>query len=184
MNNKILILDIETTGFLPKGKIVEIGVVELDVMTGEKRILYDQVCKPEGITRKEVEESWIVQNGYMTVEEIRLARPLMHIIEEVQIIVDAYPLGATAYNNKFDFDFLTSVGLRIGKRLPCPMLLSTDICMLPSPRGYGFKWPKVEEAWEFYFGKTGYVEKHRGADDAFHEADIVYELIKRGVFKI
>jgi len=35
MENKILIIDIETTGFLPKGKIVEIGIVELDILTVE-----------------------------------------------------------------------------------------------------------------------------------------------------
>lgn len=62
------------------------------------------------------------------------------------------------------------------------MKLSTNICQLPGNRG--FKWPKVPEAYEFFFGKTGYIESHRGADDAFHEADIVYELFKRGVFKI
>lgn len=36
--NKILILDIETTGFLQQGgKIVEIGIVELDLSNGNKK---------------------------------------------------------------------------------------------------------------------------------------------------
>jgi hypothetical protein len=63
------------------------------------------------------------------------------------------------------------------------MKLATNVCQILNVRG-GFKWPKVGEAYEFFFGKTDYVETHRGADDAFHEADIVYELYKRGVFKI
>ena len=62
------------------------------------------------------------------------------------------------------------------------MKLSTDICKIPSSRGY--KWPKVQEAWEHFFGDTGYIETHRGADDAFHDADIVMELYKLGVFKV
>lgn len=49
--------------------------------------------------------------------------------------------------------------------------------------GIGY-WQKVEEAHLFFFGDVGYIEKHRGADDAFFEAEIVYELYKRGVFKI
>ena len=64
------------------------------------------------------------------------------------------------------------------------MILSTNICKIPSPKGKGYKWPKVQEAYDFLFGETAYVEEHRGADDAYHEADIVYELYLRGVFKI
>ena len=62
------------------------------------------------------------------------------------------------------------------------MQLSTNICKIPSPRV--FKWPKVEEAHKHFFGDIGYVEQHRGADDAYHEADIVYELFKMGVFQL
>ena len=63
------------------------------------------------------------------------------------------------------------------------MILSTNICKLKGRYKGKYKWPSVQEAWDFYFGNTGYVEKHRGADDAFHEADIVFELIKRGLYK-
>lgn len=181
--SKILVIDIETTGFLPLGKIVEIGAVELDTETGEIQTVFSRVTKPEGITRKEVEESWIVTNGYMSAEEIRLAGPLSWVIREVQALVDRYPAGATAFNNAFDFGFLEKYGVVFPKKLPCPMLLSTDLCKLPSPNGKaGYKWPKVEEAWNYFFGDTGYTELHRGADDAAHEAQIVYELIKRKIF--
>ncbi|MCK5906008.1 MAG: hypothetical protein KAG37_00375, partial [Flavobacteriales bacterium] len=83
----------------------------------------------------------------------------------------------------FDFEFLISRGFRFPKMLPCPMLLSTDVCKLPGNYGK-YKWPKVEEAYDHFFPNNTYVEKHRGADDAFHEADIVYELHKMGLFKI
>ena len=65
------------------------------------------------------------------------------------------------------------------------MILSTNICKLPNKNGYsGYKWPSVEEAFQYFFPYTGYIEKHRGADDAEHEAMIVYELYKMGVFTI
>ena len=62
------------------------------------------------------------------------------------------------------------------------MKLATNVVKLRGRRGY--KWPKVQEAWDFFFGKTNYVELHRGADDAKHEAMIVHELYKRGIFKV
>lgn len=182
--SKILVLDLETTGFLNEnGKIVEIGIVELNLDNGEKKIIYNQVCHEKGITLEDVEKSWIVQNSDLNVEQIKYSPSLDRIKPTVQTILNDYPLGATAFNNSFDFGFLENRGFVFSKKLDCPMKLSTDICQLPSPRG-GFKWPKVQEAYDFFFGKTDYIEKHRGADDAFHEAEIVYELYKRGIFKL
>jgi DNA polymerase-3 subunit epsilon len=183
--SKILIIDIETTDFLQRnGKIVEIGIVELDLSNGERDIIYDRVCWETGLTEKEVDDSWIVKNSDLTKEAIRTSDNLNKLKPRIQQIINEYPNGATAFNNAFDFGFLESRGFVFPKKLPCPMKLSTDICKLPSPKGFGFKWPKVEEAHKHFFGDVGYIEKHRGADDAFHEAEIVYELFKMGVFKI
>lgn len=181
--SKILILDIETTGFLQMGgKIVEIGIVELDLSNGNRQIIFDSVCWETGFTEKEVDESWIVKNSDLTKEAIRNSKNLKILQPEIQEIINRYTPGATAFNNAFDFGFLESRGFTFPKKLPCPMKLSTDICKIQTPRGY--KWPKVEEAHKHFFGDVGYVEKHRGADDAFYEAEIVYELYKMGVFKI
>ncbi len=69
--------------------------------------------------------------------------------------------------------------------LDCPMQLSTPILQLPPTRqGTSHKWPKVEEAWAYFFPDQPYIELHRGADDARHEALIVWELYKRDVFKV
>lgn len=181
---KILILDIETTGFLNRGgKIVEIGIVSLDLDTGETEILFDEVCHEKGITKAEVENSWIVKNSDLTVEAVQHSRSLTQMQLDVQKILDSYPLGVTAYNNAFDFGFLMDRGFTFDKKLPCPMILATDVCCIPSPRG-GYKWPKVQEAYDYFFGKNDYIEKHRGADDAMHEAEIVFELYKLGIFTI
>lgn len=183
---KILIIDIETTGFQNQGgKIVEVGIVALDLDTGEKEIVFDSVVHERPITRKEVESSWIVQNKYMTVEEIQTSEMLHNKLSEIQRIINSHPHGATAFNRSFDFDFLKSRGVTFPKELPCPMLLSTDICKLPNKNGYSsYKWPKVEEAYNHFFPSNEYVELHRGADDAFHEADIVYYLYKNGYLKV
>lgn len=182
--SKILIIDLETTNFLNRGgKIVEVGIVELDLNTGERKIVIDEVCHEKGITRDEVVNSWIVNNSSLTVEAIRKSKDLELLRGDIQHVLSAYPDGATAFNNKFDFEFLEDRGFMLPKKLDCPMLISTDICKIRGKRG-GYKWPKVQEAYDFFFGKTDYIEQHRGADDALHEAEIVYELYKLGKFKI
>lgn len=184
MENKILIIDIETTDFLQYGgKIIEVGIVELDLATGNKKIIFDEVCQEPEMIKSEIEKAWIFNNSTLTPDEVLAAKQLEELKPSIQNIINSYPNGATAFNNVFDFGFLENRGFHFPKKLDCPMKLSTNICKIPSVRG-GYKWPKVEEAHKFFFGDVGYIELHRGADDAFHEADIVYELYKMDVFKI
>ena len=53
----------------------------------------------------------------------------------------------------------------------CTMRATTDICCIPSPRGKGFKWPKLEEAYQHFFGK-----KLEGAHDAMVDVDACIEI--------
>jgi len=184
-DNKILILDIETTGFLQSGgKIVEIGIVELDLSNGATKIVFDNVVHETGITKDEVEKSWIFKNSDITLDEIRYSKNLNKYTEEIQSIINSYPCGTTAYNNVFDFGFLENRGFIFNNKLPCPMKLSTNICMISKKRGSGYKWPSVMEAYKYFFPESSYIEKHRGADDSVHEASIVFELYKMKIFNI
>jgi len=183
----ILIIDIETTGLSPKnGSIVEIGIVELNLETGSSKVIYDKLCHQKPITLNHVKNSWIVEMGYITIEEIRKSIDFRLIKDEIQSIINLYPRGVTAYNKKFDIGFLEAAGITFPKILDCPMILSTPLCKLPSTyKGHGkYKYPKVEECYDFLFPDNDYTEKHRGADDALHEAEIVYELYKRKIFTI
>ena len=174
----ILIIDIETTDFQARnGKIVEVGIVDLDLNTGERKIIFDKVCHERPITREHVEKSWIVNNSDLTVADIQRSPQLKHIQFEIQCILNSYPLGATAFNNTFDFGFLESRGFSFPKKLACPMRLARKIID-------NRKNPSVETCHRYFLGDVGYIEKHRGADDAYFEAEIVYELYKRGIFKI
>ena len=184
MEEEILILDIETTGFShSKSMICEIGIVSLDIKTGERKILFDQVVNEDILKDIDLSKAWIVENGFMMAEEILNGIHFSNVKSVIQNIIDSYPLGATAFNNKFDFGFLKHRGIEFVKELQCPMILSTNICKLPGKYKGKYKWPKVEEAYKHFFPESEFVEKHRGADDAFHEAGIVFELIKLGHFK-
>ena len=182
---KIGVVDIESTGFLAQGgKIVEVGIVELDLETGETKVLFDAVMHETGITREEVEKSWIVNNSTLTVEDVRQSKNLEKYREELQSIFDKYK--CTAFNKAFDFGFLRDRGFNITNEAPCPMIVATNICKLPNTNGYaGYKYPKVTEAMEFFFPEIeDYEEAHRGCSDAIDEAKIIYRLYKDGHLKI
>lgn len=181
MSNKILIIDLETTGFVPPmAKIVEIGIVELDLATGDKKIIMDKVINPE-ISLNELRGSWIIQNKYMSEDEVLNAETFSSDIKkEIQDIFDRYPQGVTAYNNVFDFRFMDFHEFTY-KKLPCPMRLITPICKIEG-KYRGYKYPSAQEAYDFFFPDYGFIEKHRGADDALHEADIIKEIFDRGIF--
>lgn len=200
MAKRILVLDIETTGFLNAGgSIVEIGIVELNLDNGIVKTIYNSLCREDilnkshrafldyqekGLTPPKSAKGWIFANSYLTPEQVREAPHFDKVKTEVQAILDQYPLGVTAFNNKFDFGFLIDRGIRIENKLPCPMILATNVCKIPNPWRGGYKWPNVEEAYKHFYPKSTYVEKHRGADDALHEAMIVYKLYELGVFKL
>ena len=67
-----------------------------------------------------------------------------------------------AHNLSYDQAIMRSLFSRYGltEHLPslkdkpgdCTMLLSTSICKIPGPRG--FKWPKLSEAYEYFFQET------------------------------
>lgn len=178
---KIAVVDIETTGFQNQnGLIIEVGIVELCLETGATKIIYDKLVR-ESEYNSSHKDSWIFSNSDLTHNDICCADKLD--IKSIQSILDRYHV--TAYNKSFDFNFLRSRGIKDIKELDCPMLISTHVCKIPNQNGFGgYKWPKVQEAWDYLFGKTDYIEEHRGADDAVHEAKIVYELYKRGKFNI
>jgi DNA polymerase-3 subunit epsilon len=186
MNNTILVVDIETTGFLNKGgKIVEIGIVKLNLATGEITPAYNSLVREDGFGKHHTVGAfgWIFSNSDLTYEEVEAAPSLESQREVIQELFDEF--YATAFNKAFDFDFLHDRAFTI-KDLPCPMKVATPICKLPNQYGYNsFKWPTVEEAWQHFFGaSTGYKEAHRGYDDAEHEAKIVYKLYELGHFEL
>jgi len=185
MSKIILVVDIETSGFLNQGgKIVEIGIVKLNLNTGVIKPVFDSLIKEPGLDLSHTmgQFGWIFKNSNLKYDELTKAPSLEDCRVEIQSLFDSYQ--ATAYNKEFDFDFLKDRGFIINE-LPCPMLLATPILKIKNKNRYGsFKWPNVEEAWRFFFGNTGYVEAHRAIDDAVHEAKIVHQLYRMDQFVV
>lgn len=176
------IIDIETTDFLRNnGKIVEVGIAGIDLENRKVVKLFHSICREDGMTAKD-RDAWIFKNSDLTIDEVRSAPLFDDIKDEVQRIINSCKL-VTAFNKAFDFDFLRNRGMVINNEADCPMILSTDVLKIPSQAKWAkekYKWPTVEECWDFFFPERPYVEKHRGLDDAIHEAAIVYAMWKKG----
>jgi DNA polymerase-3 subunit epsilon len=114
-------------------------------------------------------------------EEVENAPSLSHVREEIQEIFNHYSL--TAYNTYFDFGFMESRGFVIKKDIPDIMAVAKEACKIVYSKG-GYKNPKMQEAWDILFPNTNYREAHRAVDDAIHEAEILFEMYKRGDYKI
>ncbi|WP_152285727.1 3'-5' exonuclease [Flavicella marina] len=180
--NEILVLDIETTGLSSRNDyILELGIVKLNIDTGEITELFDKVFKDPNLTAKH-RNSWIFQNGFMDIEEVRNANPISDYKDEIQQTLNAFKGKITAWNCDFDFSFLEANGFELGQKTTCPMKASTDFFKIESSRGY--KWPKAQEAWDILFPTTPKIEAHRGLDDSIMEAKIIFELIQKGIYHL
>ena len=185
--DKIVVIDLETTDTNECiGAIVEVGVCELDLKTGETTKLLDSIIS-ENIFGKSHHDAWIFQNSSLTVDNIHKYGVSWHLIkQDLQKILNKYPI--TAYNKQFDFKFLRHRRLDIKSELPCPMKVATHILKLPSHYGGypygGYKWPSFQEAWDYYNPDSDYIETHRAYDDAYHEALLIYDMYQKGDYTI
>ena len=180
MSKEIIVLDIETTGLEPKEDLIlELGMVKLNLETGEISELFDKVFKDPRLTAKH-REAWIFQNGYMELEEVRNAEPMSNYAADIQGIMNDYLGLITAWNRAFDSAFLELAGFNLGPAIDCPMKKSVDYFKIEGP--FGYKWPKAQEAWDILFPETPKIEQHRGLDDSIMEAAIIHELYKRGQY--
>ena len=70
MEDKILVIDIETLGFREKGgSIVEVGAVSLDLETGEIQDVFNSLVREDILSarhRESSEYNWIFQNSDLT----------------------------------------------------------------------------------------------------------------------
>ena len=182
-DSRVCVVDVETSGLNPNYDLIfEIGMVELNLSTGVTKILFDSVVK-ESLFGKEYRGSWIFENSSLTFDDVNNAPLFDGFIPELQEIFNNYSI--TAFNKSFDLGFLNSRGLRVPNKLPCIMLTATNILKIPFPNGRKrFKWPNCQEAWDYFFPNSPYVEKHRALDDALHEAMIFFEIFRRGLIPI
>lgn len=92
------------------------------------------------------------------------------------------------HNEQFDHNVMQCFAFRAGYNpgeifrdgaVYCTMKSSTNICCIPSPKGGGYKWPKLNEAYPFFFNKQ-FDNAHNALADVNPTAEIFWAHIERG----
>jgi len=152
----------------------------LNLKNGDTKKLFEATVK-EPSFGESFRGAWIFRNSDMKFEDVLGSPPFNSVKEEIQKIINRYYV--TAFNKAFDFGFLESRGVFVRNELPDIMEKAKSACRIPRFNGE-YKYPNVEEAWNFFFPDIYYKEKHRALDDAKHEAKILFMMYKRGEYRI
>jgi DNA polymerase III epsilon subunit-like protein len=174
---KLLVVDIETTGFYANSDaIVEIGIALVDTDTNKVKLVFDHVVKDEKFKKWKHKDSWIFQNTTLKVEDVEKAKPLEDYHDEIQGLFDKYKM--TAYNKTFDLRFLRAAGFEIDDT-KCLMATAFKYSKFTDKNGK-IKKPSVEEIYNQFFSKKmgDYIEEHRAGADALDESRILLHMVK------
>jgi DNA polymerase-3 subunit epsilon len=168
---KILIIDIETTGFIPEGhSIVEIGIVLCDSDTRITTPVFNQVIRDDEWDYNKHRNAWIFRNTDLTPEQVSKAKHINHYREELQNLFNKYLI--TAYNKRFDVSFMTARGFKLWDTKD----LQENAKDIAQTYTGSRRPPSVEKLHRWFFPERNYIETHRGLDDAMHEAEIFYKF--------
>lgn len=185
MSKKIAIVDLEASGLRPDTDLIlDIGIVELDLVTGDRRIIFDSRVR-EATFGDDHRNSWIFKNSDLRFEYIENAPSFDDIKDTIQNIFNKYYV--TAYNKSFDLGFLKCRGIKFPNELPCIMLRASNICKIPFKMNSleddkKYKWPHFSEVWDHFFPDNNYSGENRAVDDARDEAFILFQMYKNGLY--
>lgn len=125
---------------------------------------------------------WI-DNGFSTQKSLAEGHDIEKVLTMFALDVEVASL-LVAHNSDFDTPIVTAEMIRANvsvRNKPtkfCTMKASTNICCIPSMRGY--KWPKLEELHRFLFG-CDFEGAHDASSDVMATAKCYFELVRRGL---
>lgn len=183
------IVDTETNGLfdfkLPadaegQARLAHLAAIIVDDDLVEQRTI-DLYVRPDGWSMSaEAEAINGLTDEFLTLQ----GKPVASVLEAYgRLIDDGHVI--VAFNAQFDCKVMRGEMRRAGiddrferTRNVCVMRGATDVCALPSPRGRGFKFPKLAEACA-HFG-IEQVEEHRAMADARAAFEIFKHLRRLG----
>lgn len=179
MNKKIAIIILKTISIFDKqGVVVEVGIVSLDLSTGEIVHEFGSVVKADNFNES-YKKSSSFKSSTLTFENINSAPSFdKKILEITHAVNKPEIIGVTGFDT--DFDFLRESGVIINAPIvACIRKEAQSIIKTPSKRRGGFKKPSLMEAFQYFFKDKKYVCEHRASKDAEDVALIAYEMYKK-----
>ncbi len=181
---EILIVAIETANIdykkdnwaIDNCLICEIGIANLNLDSGKIKQVFNQICKEDDSPDP---KSWIFKTTSLTCEMIAESTHFEDLKDKLQDILNSKPV--TSWDHDFDLDSLEcpSRCLAIPTKFWDPKHTLTNFLEIPRYSGYGYKWPKVTEAFEYFYPNKKWQQTHRAMDDAIIEADIIFQAVEK-----
>ncbi|OGD20527.1 MAG: hypothetical protein A2W03_02225 [Candidatus Aminicenantes bacterium RBG_16_63_16] len=194
---KFLFFDCETTG-LPRSRyfsvetvddwprLVQLAWARYDAL-GNLEDSRSHIVRPEGF-RIPADATSI--HGITHARARRVGQDLGKVLDEFLEALAAPGISLVAHNLDYDRKVIAAELVRTRKamgilELPgiCTMKSTTELCQLPRPGGFGFKWPTLDELHCFCFGHS-YEGVHDAARDIEACARSFFKLLKAGHFRI
>jgi len=177
-----LVFDTETTGLVdfrnPAVPAMQPHIVQLALLLGNE---FCTIFKLSMLIRP---NGWVIPEKASKVHGIttEMAERFGLKIETAMGFFSAMCKRAelvVAHNYDFDAIMIAAETARLGLDNPlagmpsyCTMKRSTEICKIPNPKYPGkFKWPKLEEAYEFFLNET-----MEGAHDAMCDVEGTFDV--------
>ena len=196
-SRKLLFFDCETTGlprvryFSPEvadewPRLVQLAWAVYDI-SGHGGDARCHIVRPEGF-RIPPDATRI--HGISDAHARKVGRELAEVLDEFMEAAGAPETTLVAHNFDYDRGVIGGELVRTRKsllflELPaiCKMKETTELCGLPRPGGYGYKWPTLEELHRYCFG-CSYDGAHDASNDLGACARAFFKLLEAGHFRV
>lgn len=186
--------DTETTGFVKKdvppdhptqARCVQIAAYVTD-SEGNVAHEFSAILKPEGFTIPEYMGNMKTEDLHGVTQEVAThfgisRKPALTTVLEMLNMCEV----VVAHNFAYDDSILNIESAVHGipwnpKKTYCTMKATTDFCAIPKAKGYGFKWPKLQELYFKLFNEN-FEDAHSANADTKAMIRCFFELRKRNI---
>jgi len=193
----LLFFDCETTG-LPRSRhfspevaedwphLVQLAWARYDVR-GRSEGARCHIVRPEGFS---IPADATRVHGITHAHARRVGRDLGQVLDEFLEAAARSGTRLVAHNLSYDCGVIGAELVRTRRSLDfmdlpgtCTMKETTELCQLPRPGSYGYKWPSLEELHLYCFG-CSYDGAHDAASDLEACARSFFKLLDAGHFRI